>query len=185
MGVFQLADHRLILAIGSRSADWLFENISARPCGRQAAISENCQYMQRRCRNRDCQLELPPPPFMNPCSLYCSEKCRKLGLYTLRDAAIYDDPIAAVNEFGLSRNAFYARFGTRNVAEWRFFPAKSVELPLSELPALPRIGAYRVQLFDVGQVLIRDSEMRIYLPVEWIRHFCRFTDGGRSSTKLK
>jgi hypothetical protein len=98
---------------------------------------------------------------------------------------LYDDPIAAVNEFGLSRNAFYARFGTRNVNEWRFFPAKSVELPLSEFPALPRIGAYRVQLFDIGQVLIRDSEMRIYVPVEWIRQFCRFTDGGRASTKLK
>ena len=139
----------------------------------------------RRCRNRDCRIELPPPPFMNPCSLYCSEKCRKLGLYTLSDAAIYDNPIAAVNEFGLSRNAFYVRFGTRIVSEWRFFPARSIGLPLSELPPLPQVGRYRVQLFDVGQVLIRDSDMRIYLPVESIRQFCRFTDGGRSSTKLK
>ena len=122
---------------------------------------------------------------MNPCSLYCSEKCRKLGLYTLSDAAIYDNPIAAVNEFGLSRNACYVRFGTRNKTNWRFFPTEAVGLPLSELPALPRPGAYRVQLFDVGLVLIRDTEMRINLTVDWIRRYCKFTDGGRSSTKLK
>jgi hypothetical protein len=56
---------------------------------------------------------------------------------------------------------------------WRYYPAESVGLPLSELPALPHPGAYRVQLFDVGQILIRDSEMRIIIPVEWIRRYCK------------
>jgi hypothetical protein len=128
---------------------------------------------------------LPSPPFMHPCSLYCSEKCRQVGQYTLRDAEIYQDPIAAVNEFGLRRNAFYVRFATRTNTTWRYYPAESAGLPLSELPALPHPGPYRVQLFDVGQILIRDSEMRIIIPGEWIRRFCKISDGGRSSTKLK
>lgn len=140
--------------------------------------------MQRRCRNRDCQIWLPPPPFLNSCALYCSEECRRLGQYTLSDAVVADDPIVAINQFGKRRNAFYMRLGTRLSTYWRFFPAESMPLPFSEFPPLPIPGRYRVQLFDIGQVLIRDSEMRIFIPAEYIKTFCRFTDGGRSSTKL-
>lgn len=140
--------------------------------------------MQRRCRNRDCQVLLPPPPFIHRSSLYCSDECRQQGQYTLNDAFVVDDPVAAINQFGQRRNAFYARLGTRLTTDWRFFPAESIPLPFSELPPLPIVGRYRVQLFDIGQVLIRDSEMRIFIPAGFIKKFCRFVDGGRSSTKL-
>ncbi len=116
--------------------------------------------------------------------MYCSDECRKLGQYTLNDAIVTDDPIAAINQFGQRRNAFYVRFGTRITTDWRFFPSESMPLPLSEFPPLPVVGRYRVQLFDIGQVLIRDSELRIFIPAEHIKRFCRFVDGGRSSTKL-
>ena len=137
---------------------------------------------RRRCRNRDCQAILPPSPKAHHSLMYCSAECKRIGAHSLSDAVRTDEPIEYINDFGQSSYAFYCRIGLRLTGNWRYFPVRPLPLPLAQLPPLPRGGPTRVQFFDEGLILLRECELRIFLPEELIPKFCRFTDGCRTRT---
>ncbi len=109
---------------------------------------------------------------------YCSENCKMMqGIEWSYPSGIID-VIGFHNKVAQQINARWIRFGTRVTKGIRYFPTLGEELPLTNLPPLPHVGAYIVQFFGESRnPLPYDRQPIILIPST----FCKFSEGSRSS----
>lgn len=109
---------------------------------------------------------------------YCSEHCKmEKGINWNLPCGIAD-VVGFHNQVAQQINARWIRFGTKVTKGLRYFPTIGAELPLTNLPPLPHIGAYIVQFFDERRIPIPyEGQPFLLIPST----FCKFSDGSRSS----
>lgn len=111
--------------------------------------------------------------------VFCSAECRKQGSVNFNTGQAVPDPVAYLNHLAFSTGARFVRLGTRMKSDIRYFPSEGSKLPISELPALPVVSCYTVQLFDAMCNPIHMSQSVIVISEPFIKNYCRFATGAR------